>query len=111
MELERGHAPIDLQHCAKSLRPAELLQACAAINAALEGRDFIAEGSARKAVASRCCFEKRIAIHTGPMVAGIVGLENIEWGIWSDTVDTVSRLGSSGEAGQVNISEATCAMV
>ncbi|MBK8498341.1 MAG: tetratricopeptide repeat protein [Flavobacteriales bacterium] len=77
------------------------------IKAAFEMRDFIAEGKARKVAAGLPYFEIRIGIHTGPVVAGIVGVKKFSYDIWGDTVNTASRMESSGEAGQVNISEAT----
>ena len=82
-----------------------------AIAAALEMRDFIAEGKARKIADGQPFFEIRIGIHTGPVVAGIVGVKKFQYDIWGDTVNTASRMESSGEAGQVNISEATHALV
>ncbi len=81
------------------------------INAALEMRDFIAEGKARKIAAGLPYFEIRIGIHTGPVVAGIVGVKKFQYDIWGDTVNTASRMESSGAVGEVNISEATYALV
>ena len=74
-------------------------------------RDFIAEGKARKIAAGLPYFEIRIGIHTGPVVAGIVGVKKFQYDIWGDTVNTASRMESSGAVGQVNISEATYALV
>lgn len=77
------------------------------IQAALEMRDFIAEGKARKVAAGLPFFEIRIGVHTGPVVAGIVGVKKFQYDIWGDTVNTASRMESSGEAGRVNMSHTT----
>lgn len=82
-----------------------------AIKAALEIRDFIEVGKARKIEAGLPYFEIRIGIHTGPVVAGIVGLKKFQYDIWGDVVNTASRLESSGEVGKVNISETTYNLV
>ena len=47
----------------------------------------------------------------GPVIAGIVGVKKFAYDIWGDTVNIASRMESSGEAGKVNISGATYALV
>ena len=49
----------------------------------------------------------RAGIHTGPVVAGIVGVKKFQYDVWGDTVNTASRLESTGSAGKVNISQTT----
>ena len=53
----------------------------------------------------------RIGIHTGPVIAGVIGHKKLSYDIWGDTVNTASRLESSGETGEINISETTYELV
>jgi adenylate cyclase len=56
-------------------------------------------------------WDLRIGIHTGPVIAGVVGHKKISYDIWGDTVNTASRMESSGMPGKVNISGITYGMV
>ncbi|HQV51665.1 MAG: hypothetical protein IPI00_08050 [Flavobacteriales bacterium] len=53
----------------------------------------------------------RSGIRAAAAHCGLVGVKKFQYDIWGDTVNTASRMESSGEVGQVNISEATYALV
>lgn len=75
--------------------------------AALEMQAFISMRKAEMDAANKPAFEMRVGVHTGPVVAGIVGVKKFQYDIWGDTVNTASRMESAGEVGKVNISQAT----
>lgn len=56
-------------------------------------------------------FEVRIGIHTGPVVAGIVGTKKWQFDIWGDTVNIASRMESMSGKGRINLSETTYQLI
>lgn len=56
-------------------------------------------------------FEIRVGVHSGPLVAGVVGIKKFAYDIWGDTVNTAAHMQQSSEPGKMNISGATYALV
>lgn len=81
------------------------------VNAALDIQAFMINHAEKQRAAGLPVFETRIGIHSGPVVAGIVGNKKFAYDIWGDTVNLAARMEASGEAGKVNISEATYELV
>jgi class 3 adenylate cyclase len=81
------------------------------IRAALEMQEFLNEQRQERSRLGKPYFEARIGLHTGPVVAGVVGVNKFAYDIWGDTVNIASRVESNGEVGRVNISESTFSLV
>ena len=74
--------------------------------AALEMQEVVAARLKEKGDDNRR-IEMRVGVHTGPIVAGIVGVKKFQYDVWGDAVNTASRLENTSEAGKVNISQST----
>ena len=77
------------------------------LKAATEIQDFIKELIEEKRKENQPFFDIRIGIHTGPLVAGIVGAKKFAFDIWGDTVNTAARMEQNCEPGKINLSGST----
>ncbi len=77
------------------------------VKTAFEIQAFLMDYKSVRVAEDKPFFEARIGIHTGPLVAGIVGSSKFAYDIWGDTVNTASRMESCGEVQKVNVSHNT----
>jgi class 3 adenylate cyclase len=81
------------------------------VKAGLEMQVWMENWKIEKTKNKQPVWEVRIGIHSGEVIAGVIGKNKFAYDIWGDTVNLASRMESSGEAGKVNISEATYQLV
>ncbi len=77
------------------------------VRAALEMQEYLRDYQEDRLTKGLPFFEARIGIHTGPVVAGVVGEKKFAYDIWGDTVNIAARLEAEGTVGRVNISNDT----
>ena len=75
------------------------------VQAALDFQEFVKANAHRKFGVGSELLEMRIGIHTGPLVAGVVGSKKFAYDVWGDTVNVAARMEQAGEEGQINVSE------
>ena len=78
-----------------------------AVIAALEIQHYMNLLNDSKVLDNLSVWELRLGIHTGPLVAGVVGKKKFAYDIWGDTVNIANRMEQTGHAGMVNISGPT----
>lgn len=101
----------DSYMCAGGLPVENSTHAKDILNAAIEIRDFTLQRNALQLAQNAMVMEIRIGAHTGPVVAGIVGVKKFAYDIWGNTVNLASRMESSGVPGMINISGSTYELV
>jgi class 3 adenylate cyclase len=80
------------KHCSEILR------------ASIEIRDFILNLANERKKEGRPIFNMRLGVHSGPLVAGVVGSKKFVYDVWGDTVNTAARMEQNGEPGKINVS-------
>jgi len=76
------------------------------ILAGLAMLDALAELGERRRAQGETAWELRVGVHTGPLVAGVIGTRKFAYDVWGETVNTAARMESSGAPGRLNVSEA-----
>jgi class 3 adenylate cyclase len=95
----------DAYLCVSGLPDMHSHNAVHVVDAAVEIINSIRE--LKENAGSNSYFDIRIGIHTGPLVAGVVGNKKFAFDIWGDTVNTASRMEQNSEANKINISQST----
>lgn len=101
----------DAYMCAGGLPIPNTTNPIDAVRAGLEIQEFMQKFIAEKQAQGKESWEIRLGIHTGEVIAGVVGKKKFAYDIWGDAVNIASRMESSGEVGKVNISEHTYELV
>ncbi|QNA44671.1 adenylate/guanylate cyclase domain-containing protein [Lacibacter sediminis] len=107
--LEKIKTVGDSYMCAGGLPTVNKTHATDVVAAALQMNAYVTESLNKEDGLAH--FEIRIGIHTGPVIAGIVGIKKWQYDIWGDTVNIASRMESAGMPGKVNCSESTMQII
>jgi adenylate cyclase len=75
--------------------------------AALEMQAYLSNANKQREKLRMPKWEMRIGIHTGPIIAGVVGENKFTFDIWGDAVNVAALMEQNSEAGKINISDTT----
>lgn len=97
----------DAYMCAGGVPKPNMTHPVDAVLAGLAMQEFIEKRKYQKRLRGEPYLELRVGIHSGPVLAGVVGKNKFAYDIWGTTVNVAARMETTGEVGKVNISEAT----
>lgn len=101
----------DAYVCAGGVPSKNEVSAHAMVSAALEFMHEVDRLREERSKIGKQTFEFRIGMHTGQLIAGVVGIRKFAYDIWGDTVNMAARMQQESEAGKINISGATYELV
>lgn len=101
----------DSYMCAGGIPTTDDSHPCRTVQAGLAMQEYMMIKNEQREKIGKQPWGLRVGIHTGPVVAGVVGNKKYAYDIWGDTVNIASRMESKGEAGKVNISATTYELI
>ena len=81
------------------------------VDTVLSAFEMVHEVTERQHTSSGVHWDLRVGIHTGPVIAGVVGINKFAFDIWGDTVNFSSRMESTSQPNRINLSERTYSRV
>lgn len=101
----------DAYMCAAGVPISNKSHARDAVQAAIEMVNFLDQWNAEREANGKERFDARIGIHTGPIIAGVVGVKKFAYDIWGNTVNIAARMESQSQAQKINISQSTYELI
>ena len=101
----------DSYMCAGGVPIPNKTHAIDAVNAAYDMVSFLDDWNEKREVQGLMRFDARIGIHSGPIIAGVVGLKKFAYDIWGDTVNVAARMENKSAAQKINISHTTYQLI
>ena len=110
-KIEKTKTVGDAYLCVTSAAVPDEENAINVVNTALQIRQFVEQEKQQRSAKGELYFEISIGIHTGPVIAGIIGIRKFSYDVWGDTVTIAARMEQHGEEGKINISGGTYQLV
>lgn len=110
-KLEKLKTIGDSYMCVAGVPTPKLTHAIDAVLVALHIQAFVGWRRQEKMQKNQPYWEIRIGIHSGALLAGVIGKNKFTYDVWGDAVNTASRMESSSLAGEINISQSTFDLV
>jgi len=101
----------DAYMCVGGLPVANSTHATDTVRAALDVQTWMEEHMKQRLANNQPAIDIRIGLHSGPLVAGVVGTHKFAYDIWGETVNIAARIESGSVVGMVNISGATYSLI
>jgi class 3 adenylate cyclase len=95
----------DAYMCVAGIPESKENHAALMIQAAFEFREIVQQVAEEKQKSGQPFLQMRIGIHSGPLVAGVVGTKKFAYDVWGDSVNIAARMEQHSVAGSINVSE------